>query len=543
LTSIVVIQARTNSKRLPAKALLPVAGLPTVVLAARRAGNTNKPVIVATSTEPSDDCLVRTLKSHGIRYFRGSLDNTLERFNAALKEFGDDTLVFRLTADNILPDGKLLDEIEEDFISKNLDYLACNGIESGLPYGLSVELTRLKHLRCSLEANPSQSDAEHVTPAIIRKFGRSYFTKYLSQRLGQYRCTIDGLDDYLNLERLFADVNDPIGESSLALANKLKTLPGQPIIDRPATKLVLGTAQLGSNYGIANKTGVPEPKTSEIIIKTSIENGVRSIDTAQDYGTSEMLLGSILTGGWENRVSIITKLSPLRDLPTDADNFVTHRFVDSSVFNSLYCLKARRLDTLLLHRPEHLTRNNGEIWNRLLTHKHEGRIETLGVSIQNPAELELALKFKEVEHIQLPINILDWRWQVASGLIEEIKQQRKLIVHARSVYLQGLLISDDPNVWNITEEIDGSRIQEWLKNLTKSFKRKSVSDLCVAFVNTIPWIDGVVIGMETIEQLQKNLHTICRKSLLPEQVDYVLQTRPAVSSNSLDPSTWRQKSA
>jgi hypothetical protein len=51
----------------------------------------------------------------------------------ALVEMKDQTIVFRLTADNIFPDGKLLDEIEQDFINRGLDYLCCNGENSGLP--------------------------------------------------------------------------------------------------------------------------------------------------------------------------------------------------------------------------------------------------------------------------------------------------------------------------------------------------------------------------------------------------------------------------
>ena len=74
----------------------------------------------------------------------------------------------RLTADNVFPDGNLVDELEEEFISKGFEYLNCNGRESGLPYGLSIETFRLISLRESYKKTNLTYDLEHVTPYIKR---------------------------------------------------------------------------------------------------------------------------------------------------------------------------------------------------------------------------------------------------------------------------------------------------------------------------------------------------------------------------------------
>ena len=87
--SIIVIQARLNSTRLPAKALLPICGIPMVILATKRAANSGKRVLVVTSEHKSDDLLCQYLKLNHIEYFRGSLENTLERFVLALSDFED----------------------------------------------------------------------------------------------------------------------------------------------------------------------------------------------------------------------------------------------------------------------------------------------------------------------------------------------------------------------------------------------------------------------------------------------------------------------
>ena len=108
---VAILQARTNSSRLPGKVLLPINGIPLVVLAAQRASNTGIEVVVATSTETTDDALADLLSLHGIKYYRGSLDNTLDRIVSALSKYDDSCLVFRLTADNIFPDGLYLKHI------------------------------------------------------------------------------------------------------------------------------------------------------------------------------------------------------------------------------------------------------------------------------------------------------------------------------------------------------------------------------------------------------------------------------------------------
>ena len=139
-----------------------------VVLAAKRAANNGKRVLVVTSSHESDDLLCSCLQFNQIEFFRGSLDNTLERFIMALSEYEDNTIVHRLTADNVFPDGILVDELEKEFIDKEYEYLICNGSDSGLPYGLSVETFRLASLREAYKLANSKYDLEHVTPYVKR---------------------------------------------------------------------------------------------------------------------------------------------------------------------------------------------------------------------------------------------------------------------------------------------------------------------------------------------------------------------------------------
>lgn len=539
MNSVVVLQARTNSSRLPGKVLLYMVGMPIVVLAAKRAGNTGRSVIVATSDQKTDDALAQVLKKFNVTCFRGNLDNTLSRIVLALENYPDDTKVFRLTADNVIPDGALLDEIERDFVEQNMDYLCCNGEQSGLPYGISVELTKLKHLRDALIETSDPFDLEHVTPFIRRRFGENYFTKYKGLSLGHYRCTVDCLDDYLVIQELFKNIDDPISESALSLATKLKDLSlYQPESQAIAKKLVLGTAQLGLDYGITNTYGKPDQTTAEKIVKTAIVNGAKFIDTARAYGDSENVLGAILSTGWTGRSNVITKLSPLIDETLiDISNSIEYS-VDSSVYHSCKALRTESIDALLLHRASQMTIFGGKIWSRLLFHRQQGLIRSLGVSVQSPEELENILSIQEVEVIQLPYNVLDWRWDsIISKVIEE-KKIRNLTIHIRSTLLQGLLTSQNQDKWRKAHVENAELIMDWLEINQKLIGAKSIAEFCLRFVNSLNWVDGIVVGVETIEQLLENINFICLPEICSSQLEVILKSRPILEQKTLNPASW-----
>jgi spore coat polysaccharide biosynthesis protein SpsF (cytidylyltransferase family)/aryl-alcohol dehydrogenase-like predicted oxidoreductase len=537
--ALVIIQARTNSSRLPGKVLLPIAGLPLVVLAARRAANAGANVIVATSDEPSDDVLAKVLADAGIQCFRGSLENTLDRMVGALTGYDDDTLVFRLTADNVFPDGTLLKEMEEDFLVNELRYLCCNGEQSGLPYGMSAELMRAGDLREANRKVTSQYDREHVTPYIRRTHGATYFLRYKSLNKGLYRCTVDSLDDYLSVQNVFVGVMDPEKVSAFGLVDRLDKASLQPTQTKPASKLVLGTAQLGMTYGVANKTGMPSQQLADELIKTAIVNGVYWLDTASAYGRSEEVIGRALKSGWQERGSVITKLGLLADCPNDAIEAIVKAFVDESIFRSCTRLQSQTIDVLMLHRMEHQKAWGGAAWSTLLDHKAAGRIKVLGVSVQNPDELVMALEEDEIEFIQMPFNVLDWRWTKLIEKIRTVKTRRALKIHVRSGLLQGLLISEELDHWRRANVDSPEPIQNWLKQMTADTDSQSVAAFCLNYAKSLDWVDGVVVGMETKAQLLENIHIFTSDDFTQEQLERVSELRPKVASPTLNPSQWR----
>lgn len=218
---MILLQARTSSTRLPAKVLLPVSGIPAVVLAARRAANTGGDVLVVTSADPSDDLLASILEDYQVPYFRGALANVLQRFVDATADLADDAIVVRLTADNLFPDGWFVDRMVELFQDEKLDYLDSGEPVCGLPYGMSAEITRAGLLREAVSNSTAPEDLEHVTPYIRRQYGVHNFLGLAHMKLSNYRCTIDLLEDYLKVAKVFRMTTDPVQTPCLRLLEHL----------------------------------------------------------------------------------------------------------------------------------------------------------------------------------------------------------------------------------------------------------------------------------------------------------------------------------
>lgn len=302
---------------------------------------------------------------------------------------------------------------------------------------------------------------------------------------------------------------------------------------RPA-ELVLGSVQLGLAYGAANRTGKPARPAALRLLQRAADAGVISFDTARTYGDAEERLGDALKG---RKVHTTTKLAPLTDLAPDASRDTVRAAVDKSIADSLKALKRDVLDCVLLHRAAHRIAFEGAIWRRLKEHLVQGTIDSLGVSVQNPDEARDALADFSVRHLQLPYNLLDWRWQSA-GVIAQIAKRKDVTIHARSVFLQGVLAAEDASVWPRVAGVDASAVIAWLNEEARALGCDTVADLCLGYVRGQSWIDGVVIGMETEDQLEANLALIRRAPLSPQDCSAIEGRRPQLPVAFLDPSQW-----
>jgi spore coat polysaccharide biosynthesis protein SpsF len=210
-----------SSKRLPGKSLMKIAGFPLAVLSALRAGNTGIRVVIVTSTESSDDVLFNEVSSYGIECFRGNLNNVLLRFKEAADylRLSQDSLIIRLTGDNVVPDGGLIDELIALYVNnKQIGYVGADFPNDNLPYGVNVEIFTVSSLEDAFINASSNFDLVHVTPWIKRNNNCSGMSPYISTNQRPYisselSLTIDNYNELEMMRSIFDKVNEPIDES------------------------------------------------------------------------------------------------------------------------------------------------------------------------------------------------------------------------------------------------------------------------------------------------------------------------------------------
>lgn len=544
---IVLIQCRSSSSRLPGKALLPVRGIASAVLCARRAANTGLDIKIVTSEDSSDDELCEILKAGQVSYFRGDLKNVLERFKDALNGVACDTPVVRLTADNLFVDGALIEEALCAFKDQGKGYLSLHPPTlTGTPYGLNVEVFSAGALRAAHSEALDDYSREHVTPWIIRKYGvNAYRPVNLKSGQAHLRCTMDSWTDYQRVLSAFKTVSNPIFATWGELCDYLHIIgPAYGIPQRFTSKgniseLSLGTVQLGLPYGIANTDGQPSFDRAKRLVQRAISHGITHLDCAAAYGLAEARLGQIVSRDLQSQVTIVTKLSPLTHLSESAEVRDIKGRVEASVYKSCVQLNTPVLPCLLLHRWQHRISHGGVIWETLKQLQQEGVIKKLGVSVQNPEEALQAIADPDMQFIQLPFSLLDRRFE-RSGFPQEAEARQNVVVQARSVLLQGLLVLP-MEAWPKISGFNATEIANQISALTKKFSRESIADLCIAYVRSQRWIDCLVVGMENTNQLDKNVALFQNSLLSASQCMEIEETFANIPEELLNPALWINK--
>ena len=200
MTVVAIVQARTTSKRLPGKALLPLGGQPMILYQLNRIIQSKgiDAVVLATSNDSSDDELVRVVTEAGFNTFRGGLDDVLGRINACAKHTGAETVV-RLTGDCPLTDPRLIDEIVEEFSLGEWQYLA-NGSEPGklsVPDGFDIEVFSAEVLERADKEATLRSEREHVTPWMKTDVADLKWKHFMHRPTRRYfRLTVDNPEDF-----------------------------------------------------------------------------------------------------------------------------------------------------------------------------------------------------------------------------------------------------------------------------------------------------------------------------------------------------------
>jgi spore coat polysaccharide biosynthesis protein SpsF len=199
-----ILQARVSSSRLPGKVLKPILGRPMLLhqLDRVRRARSLDALVVATSSDASDDAVEALCASAGVACFRGSLEDVLDRFYRAALEFNPQHIV-RLTGDCPLIDPELIDRVVEFYLAGGFDDVG-NAVEPTFPDGLDVEVLGFAILEQAWKHASLRSHREHVTLFVHASPDRFRVGSYKqSIDLSHLRWTVDEPEDFELVEQIY----------------------------------------------------------------------------------------------------------------------------------------------------------------------------------------------------------------------------------------------------------------------------------------------------------------------------------------------------
>jgi spore coat polysaccharide biosynthesis protein SpsF len=242
MTTLVVVQARMGSTRLPGKVLLPLAGKPLLQRQIERILAATSPfeVCVATTTSSEDDPIRELCRRISVRVFDGHPSDLLDRHYRVGVAYGADAVV-KIPSDCPLIDPAAIDRVLDvyDSAGGSLDFVT-NLYPPSWPDGNDVEVMTMEALACAFQNADRLFEREHTTPFIWERPERFRIAN-VTWETGfdfskTHRFTVDHAEDYGFVNRVYRELcsaQRPV----FSLFEILRLLEDQPEI-----------AQLNSQY-------------------------------------------------------------------------------------------------------------------------------------------------------------------------------------------------------------------------------------------------------------------------------------------------------
>ena len=255
-------------------------------------------------------------------------------------------------------------------------------------------------------------------------------------------------------------------------------------------KIILGTANLSTSYGLENKKFDSLNDLEKIFKYFKRKNQKVFIDTAQAYGKSEKVLGKVF---YKNKVEYITKIR-LRKNDIHEGKFY------QKVNNSLRNLRTNKIYCLMIHNVNFLKNDKtiDKIKKNLIKLKKEKIVKKYGVSIYDVKELKKIYKKFDPDVVQLPLNIFDQNKTKNSWMKKMFNQKKE--IHIRSVFLQGVLLKKRDQLPTKFIKFK-NHFEKWYNWLIKN--KLSNFDACLNFIYNEKHISKFVIGVENFSQFKK----------------------------------------
>jgi len=281
---------------------------------------------------------------------------------------------------------------------------------------------------------------------------------------------------------------------------------------------IIGTANFGNLYGEFNPGVVSENKIKNIL-NFAQKNDIHGFDTAKSYKNSEAILGKYLDRS--KSIKIDTKIGAFECQSVEQ--------IIISVRKSINLLGVSKISTLYLHDSNLILGQHCDTVARGLKEVMAlGLVEHLGISVYTLDELlQCKAKFREFTRFQILENICDRRLTDSDDLIAMVEMGNK--INVRSIFLQGLLLSNP-------RKLNGkfSLAKKSLVKLNDFANKNNVSvfHLCIAYAQTLKWVNQIVVGVESKSQLEQILNSSFQ---LPFGWQEQINTLP---ESLLDPRYW-----
>jgi pseudaminic acid cytidylyltransferase len=507
MANIAIIPARGGSKRIPRKNIKYFCGKPVIYYAIKNALSCGLFDEVMVSTDDLE--IAAIAKKYGakvpfMRSSKNSEDNatTADVINEVILYYRENNLFFDSIC-CIYPATPLL---EENKIIDGYNEMVNNHLDSVVPlvrYSNTIERSYQindKNKAFCIDPNNSRINTQ--------KFKSSYFDP------GQFYWVKEHY--FLKTNKLIADtsgfiildefeIQDIDNESDWDLALlKFKTkkiynkIQKQNIKLKKVSKIILGTAQFGLDYGITNKTGITTENEIKSILNYAKKQAIYSLDTALDYGVSEYRISKFS----KNRFEINSKCQPAK----------TENEFRTFFFKSLQSLEVDSINSYMIHRYDNAFIENLSYLNKL---KDEGRIKKTGLSLNTTDELKTLLDKNFIpDIIQMPFNLLNREFEEFFPLLN----QMGIEIQIRSIFLQGLLLTDFKN---FPEKLN--LLQSTIKQISKKCNKYNVSinGLALYYVLNKEYVDHVVVGVNNLAQLQENLTNYLNTEHIEELISFI----------------------
>lgn len=208
MKTAILITARLKSTRLLKKVMKPILGKPMLahMLDRLKLAESPEDIIIITSPFEQDDPLVELAEQEGVKSFRGDPDDVLLRMTKAAEEFDVDTVI-SCTADNPFVDPGYIDRLAEYHVSQQHDFTKTEGLPWGV-FSYAISYSALKKA-CEIKA---EKDTEvwggYFTQTGLFNWGTMQIVDP-AVRWPELRLTVDTLEDFELVEKIFAELNRP----------------------------------------------------------------------------------------------------------------------------------------------------------------------------------------------------------------------------------------------------------------------------------------------------------------------------------------------